>query len=84
MMSLFPIAILTLYQQDHLGLSVTQIMFVPALFGLTLAVFEFPSGYLADWIGYRLSLILDRSPRAARPFAHSVVSTCSAARRRRG
>lgn len=51
-------AILTLFQQDHLGLSMVEIMIVQALFGLSLAVFEFPSGYLADRIGYRMSLIL--------------------------
>jgi MFS family permease len=56
MMSLFPMAILTLFQQGHLGLSMTEIMVVQALFGLSLAVFEFPSGYLADRIGYRASL----------------------------
>jgi predicted MFS family arabinose efflux permease len=58
MMSLFPMAILTLFQQDHLGLSMVEIMVVQALFGLSLAIFEFPSGYLADRIGYRMSLIL--------------------------
>jgi len=58
MMSLFPMAILTLFQQDHLGLSMAEIMIVQALFGLSLAIFEFPSGYLADRIGYRTSLIL--------------------------
>lgn len=58
MMSLFPMAIITLYQQDQLALSMTEIMTVQALFGLSLAVFEFPSGYLADRIGYRTSLLL--------------------------
>jgi MFS family permease len=58
MMSLFPMAILTLFQQDHLGLSMAEIMVVQAIFGLSLALFEFPSGYLADRIGYRMSLIL--------------------------
>jgi len=55
MMSLFPMPVLTLFQQDHLGLSMVEIMIVQALFGLSLALFEFPSGYLADRIGYRLS-----------------------------
>jgi len=58
MMSLFPMAVLTLFQQDRLGLSVAEIMTVQALFGLSLAIFEFPSGYLADRIGYRTSLVL--------------------------
>ena len=33
MMSLFPMAILTVFQRDHLGLSVAQVMGVQAVFG---------------------------------------------------
>ncbi|MFK7897649.1 MAG: MFS transporter [Myxococcota bacterium] len=58
MMSLFPMAIVTLFLQDHLGLTMAEIMWVQAAFGIGLAVFEFPSGYLADRIGYRRSMIL--------------------------
>jgi len=57
MMSLFPMAIITLYQQHELGLDMTEIMGLQAIFGLSLAVFEFPSGYAADRIGYRASLL---------------------------
>jgi len=57
MMSLFPMAILTLFQHEHLGLSVAEVMLVQAAFGAALAVFEFPSGYLADRIGYRTTMI---------------------------
>ena len=57
MMSLFPMAVITLFQQEHLGLTMADIMLVQAAFGLGLAVFEFPSGYLADRIGYRKSMI---------------------------
>ena len=52
MMSLFPMAIITLYQQHELGLSMTEIMLLQAIFGVALAVFEFPSGYAADRLGY--------------------------------
>ncbi len=58
MMSLFPMAILTLFQHDHLGLSIAEIMMAQAAFGGALALFEFPSGYLADRIGYRATMIL--------------------------
>ena len=57
MMSLFPMAILTLFQHEHLGLSIAEVMLVQAAFGATLAVFEFPSGYLADRIGYRTTMV---------------------------
>jgi len=58
MMSLFPMAILTVFQRDHLGLSVAEVMLVQAVFGAALAFLEFPSGYLADRIGYRPTMIL--------------------------
>jgi MFS family permease len=58
MMSLFPMAILTLFQHDHLGLSVADIMTVQAAFAAGLALLEFPSGYLADRIGYRPTMIV--------------------------
>jgi MFS family permease len=58
MMALFPMAVLTVFQRDHLGLDMAQIMTVQAAFGLALVVLEFPSGYLADRIGYRATMIL--------------------------
>ncbi len=58
MMTLFPMAVLTLFQRDHLGLDMLEVMLVQAAFGGALAVFEFPSGYLADRIGYRKTMIL--------------------------
>ncbi|MCR9096718.1 MAG: MFS transporter [bacterium] len=58
MMSLFPMAIITVFQRDLLGLSVREIMIVQAAFGASLVVLEFPSGYLADRIGYRPTMIL--------------------------
>jgi MFS family permease len=56
-MSLFPMAVITLFWKHQLGMSMTEIMVLQAIFGLVVAVFEFPSGYLADRIGYRRSLI---------------------------
>jgi hypothetical protein len=57
MMTLFPMAILTIFQRDHLGLSFAEVMLVQAAFGASLALLEFPSGYLADRIGYRSTMI---------------------------
>ncbi|MEM9177639.1 MAG: MFS transporter [Myxococcota bacterium] len=57
MMSLFPMAILTIFQRDHLGLSFREIMLAQAAFSAALVVLEFPSGYLADRIGYRTTLV---------------------------
>ena len=57
-MSLFPMAVLTIFWQRQVGMSMTQIMALQAGFGLAVALFEFPSGFLADRIGYRRTLII--------------------------
>lgn len=57
-MSLFPMAILTVFYREELGMSLTEIMLVQGGFGLAMALFEFPSGYLADRVGYRRSLAI--------------------------
>ena len=57
-MSLFPMAILTVFYREDLGMSMTEIMLVQGGFGLAMALFEFPSGYLADRIGYRRTLVI--------------------------
>lgn len=57
-MSLFPIAIITVFWKIDIGLNVAQIMLLQALYGLSAAVLEFPSGYIADRIGYRKALII--------------------------
>ena len=57
-MSLFPIAIITVFWKIEIGLNMAQIMLLQAVFGLSLAAFEFPSGYIADRIGYRVALIM--------------------------
>ncbi|NVB42307.1 MFS transporter [Pseudenhygromyxa sp. WMMC2535] len=56
-MAMFPIAVLSVFLQREVGFSVTQIMLLQGVFGLTMVLLEFPSGYLADRIGYRRSLI---------------------------
>lgn len=57
-MALFPMAILSVFLEREIGFGVTEIMLLQGVFGLAMVVFEFPSGYLADRIGYRRCLIL--------------------------
>ena len=57
-MSLFPMAILTVFYRQNLGMSMAEIMLVQGGFGLVMALVEFPSGYLADRIGYRRTLVI--------------------------
>lgn len=57
-MSLFPIAIITLFWKHAIGMSMAEILGVQAIFGLTVAALEFPTGYLADRIGYRRTLVV--------------------------
>jgi MFS family permease len=56
-MALFPIAVLTLFLRDPIGLRMFDVFVLQAAFGATIAVLEFPSGYIADRIGYRRTLI---------------------------
>lgn len=57
-MALFPMAILSVFLQREIGFDVTEIMLLQGVFGVAMVLFEFPSGYLADRIGYRNSLVL--------------------------
>jgi predicted MFS family arabinose efflux permease len=58
---LFPIPIITLFWKDQIGMSLADIMALQAIFGLSVVLFEFPSGYLADRVGYRRSLLVGSS-----------------------
>ena len=58
---LFPIPIVTLFWKDQIGLSLTEIMWLQAIFGLASVLLEFPSGYVADRVGYRTSLLTGMS-----------------------
>src|SRR5207245_5083549 len=55
---LFPIPIVTLFWKDQIGMSLTDIMVLQAVFGVAVVLLEFPSGYLADRVGYRMSLLV--------------------------
>lgn len=56
-MALFPVAIITLYQEEKIGLDMGDILLLQGIFGLAMVLLEFPSGYIADRIGYRNSLL---------------------------
>ena len=57
-MTLFPVAIITLYQNRELGLDMSEILLLQGIFGLAMVLAEFPSGYIADRIGYRRTLMV--------------------------
>src|SRR6185436_8271066 len=54
---LFPIPIITLFWKEQIGLTLTEIMLLQAIFGSASVLLEFPSGYLADRVGYRTALV---------------------------
>ncbi|MBU1418789.1 MAG: MFS transporter [Proteobacteria bacterium] len=57
-MSLFPMAIITLFWKDQIGLSLTQILLLQGIYSVAMVIMEYPSGYLSDRIGYRAALNL--------------------------
>lgn len=56
--TLFPIPTITLFWKDQIGMSLTDIMVLQALFGAAVVILEFPTGYFADRVGYRASLLV--------------------------
>jgi MFS family permease len=56
--TLFPIPIITLFWKDQIGLSLGDIFLLQAVFGLSVVLLELPSGYIADRVGYRRSLLV--------------------------
>lgn len=74
-MSLFPVAIITLFWQRALGMSMHEILLLQGIFGVTVALFEFPSGYLADRLGYRRSLLIGSVLNVAGWSAYAVAGT---------
>lgn len=57
-MALFPMAIITLFWKDQIGLSLGDILLLQAIFSVATIVMEYPSGYISDRLGYRFSLLL--------------------------
>jgi MFS family permease len=56
-MTLFPMAVITLFWKDGIGLSLTEILTLQVFFSLASVLMEYPSGYVSDRLGYRCSLI---------------------------
>ena len=57
-MTLFPMAVITLFWQERIGLSLSQILLLQGIFAAAMVVMEYPSGYLSDRIGYRSALTI--------------------------
>jgi len=55
-MTLFPMAIITLFWKDHIGLTLTQILLLQGIFSAATLVLDYPAGYLSDRLGYRCAL----------------------------
>ena len=75
---LFPIPVITLFWKDQIGMSLADIMVLQAIFGAAVVLCEFPSGYLADRIGYRTSLIVGTALRLAGWLAYTQGATFGA------
>jgi MFS family permease len=56
--ALFPIPVVTLFWTEQIGMSLTDVMTLQAAFSVSVVLCELPSGYLADRIGYRASLLI--------------------------
>ena len=48
--------IIVLFFQEH-GLSLTEVMIIQAIYSLSVAVFEIPSGYIADLFGRKHTIV---------------------------
>jgi MFS family permease len=57
-MTLFPMAIITLFWKDEIGLTLTDILTLQVFFSLASVLMEYPSGYVSDRLGYRWALIV--------------------------
>lgn len=57
-MTLFPMAIITLFWKEHIGLSLSQILLLQGIFAVSMVLMEYPSGYISDRIGYRTALTM--------------------------
>ena len=56
--TLFPMAIITLFWKDHIGLSLTRILLLQSIFSIATVLLEYPSGYVSDRLGYRVALTI--------------------------
>jgi predicted MFS family arabinose efflux permease len=54
--TLFPMAIITLFWKEHIGLTLTQILLLQSIFSIATVLLDYPAGYLSDRLGYRVAL----------------------------
>ncbi len=54
--TLFPMAIITLFWKDHIGLTLTQILLLQSIFSIATVALDYPAGYVSDRLGYRVAL----------------------------
>jgi predicted MFS family arabinose efflux permease len=76
--ALFPIPVITLFWKDQIGMSLADVMVLQAIFGATIMLLEFPSGYIADRLGYRRSLLVGAAFWALGWIVYAVGSTFGA------
>ena len=57
-MTLFPMAIITLFWKDRIGLSLTQILLLQSILSVVMVAMEYPTGYVSDRVGYRVALTI--------------------------
>jgi len=74
-MTLFPMAVITLFWKDEIGLSLGDILLLQGLFSLATLLMEYPSGYLSDRLGYRPALIVASLFGVAGWILYSVATT---------
>jgi MFS family permease len=55
---LFPMPVFTLFWRRQLGMTLADVMLLQAIFALAITLWELPSGYVADRIGPRRSLLI--------------------------
>jgi len=54
--TLFPMAIITLFWKEHIGLTLAQILLLQSIFSIATVLLDYPAGYISDRLGYRLAL----------------------------
>ncbi|MEI8356254.1 MAG: MFS transporter, partial [Deltaproteobacteria bacterium] len=54
--TLFPMAIITLFWKEQIGLTLTQILLLQSIYSLATVVLDYPAGYVSDRLGYRVAL----------------------------
>jgi len=73
--ALFPIPVITIFWKEEIGMSLGDILLLQAIFAVTTVLLEFPSGHLADRLGYRVALIIGALCSSVGWIAYAMVTT---------